>query len=761
MKTKTFYKSKSRQNIMNIKNRKLFLRFCNTTLFEKREYHQKNKKFKTIFNPKTLYNQKIIPKINISPTNYPKILQKNSSFPLLNSLSTFQTFQTTSTLKKKQKSSLKKSSSMNYTPHRKTPQIYLTEEELLNKKIIFNSEEESTCTQNFKKEQFSKIFEPDFFPKTSGYIENKPGKDNLDFLLTIQKEVNKFREMKKKKVNMKLNLKELKIKNLNQKDYNAKKLIKKTKKFKFLQFITSLKKDHVKSVDEEFQSKFDSIEERINSIQEHLELFNEKFIKNLANYVKYLDNKRNKEKKNNLMLLKEKIEYKHNIEQINSEIEKMQIKKSQIIKWIFLQIQVKEKKLVLPNYYKKIIESNKAQILLLQGKFYERETNLRQSQKESNKSGSSRKKILLSKKSISSSILKRTIEKKDSKKLINSTYNSKEINSSNKKINIGTNNIKEYITKNEFDKILFWKYSPIFTTYEEFIKSLKELDTQNIYLLQYYNQLQSKIYDYLEELRKIINATDKSDILENQIKEKTNELEKIKNRYKFLYKLNSNLKEEIKTKKRDSKDSTLFPISSNLNSNNSNITKIDMNKIFSKINILFENCKLINNEKFLKIFNYNIKKSNSKESEIIYNLEYVECTIDYLLEKIRYFKRNEIKNELLQKILSDIDKKHKLEKPDKQKREDLEKSIKLLKKLESKNNKVFLKNRRIDYFYHNIKNNKRVDLDEINKNKDDFPSLEEFLRNSNIINDSPSENKNKIRRFSRKKTSKIKKENNH
>ena len=32
------------------------------------------------------------------------------------------------------------------------------------------------------------------------------------------------------------------------------------------------------------------------------------------------------------------------------EIEKMEIKKNQIIKWIFLQIQVKEKKIDLPNY---------------------------------------------------------------------------------------------------------------------------------------------------------------------------------------------------------------------------------------------------------------------------------------------------------------------------------------------------------------------------------------------------------------------------
>ena len=88
----------------------------------------------------------------------------------------------------------------------------------------------------------------------------------------------------------------------------------------------------------------------------------------MANYVKYLDNVSNLEKNKNILLIKEIMDHKNDIEKINSEIQKTTIKKNQIMKWIFLQIKVKEKLLALPNYYKKIIAYNKSQIILLHRK---------------------------------------------------------------------------------------------------------------------------------------------------------------------------------------------------------------------------------------------------------------------------------------------------------------------------------------------------------------------------------------------------------
>ena len=98
------------------------------------------------------------------------------------------------------------------------------------------------------------------------------------------------------------------------------------------------------------------------------------------------------------------------------------------------------------------------------------------------------------------------------------------------------------------------------------------------------------------------------------------------------------------------------------------------------------------------------------------------------MERIKYYKRDRNNCEILQKIILEIDKKHKQEKPDKQKLEDLEKSLKLLKKIESRNNKNFFISRRIDLF--SSKNRFRKDLNKNKKidNKDNFPTLEEFLK---------------------------------
>ena len=142
----------------------------------------------------------------------------------------------------------------------------------------------------------------------------------------------------------------------------------------------------------------------------------------------------------------------------------------------------------------------------MQQKFYDdKNTFIRDSKKNLNKSGSSKKKKIIMKKSLPNNdknVLKKSTSKmqydKTNNKLLNNTKETN-INNSNKKILIEINNIKEYTTKDEFDKVLFWKFSPIFKTFDDFIDSLKELDNQNIYLLKYYNQIQSKIYDSLKE----------------------------------------------------------------------------------------------------------------------------------------------------------------------------------------------------------------------------------------------------------------------
>ena len=693
MKLKKFSKSKSNQNIMNLKKKKLFLKFSNTTLFEKRELElQKSKNFFTV-----------------------KTLLKNiDSYPSY-SLSTFQTFKTnTSNLTKKP--SLKKSlSSLNYVSERKNKNFKLIEEELLNNNIIYNSGKESFNETEKKNQIFLTL--SDYTEKAKNY-KNK--KDTTEFLKNLEKEIIEFKKMKKKNINT-----DLKLKNLNKQFYGTKKIIKKNEVYKYLQYLSLLKKDRITLLDEEIETKNEYFQEKINSYQNALKLFNIKFINKLNDYIKYLDNVINDEKKKNIMYFQEKMNYKHQIEKINSEIEKLQIKKNKIIKWIFLQIQVKEKKLILPNLYKKIIESNKGEILAMEGKFFDKNNFKRDEKKNIKKSNSSKKKKYLMKRSFivdrNNLIVSLYKGKEESEKINNSKMDNNIKENSYKVICFEINNTKEYFTKEEFDKVLFWKYSPIFKTSEEFNDALKELDSQNLYLLKYYNQLQSKIFDSLNELRKIYNSKDKNDIIESQIIEKSKDLEKIKNKYKLLYKIYLKNIKPLKTSDSSSYNSHNLKINNKINSKN-------MEKIINKIKKISENLRLINIKELVELLDYNTKKSNTKEGEIIYTLEFIECCTDYLVERIKYYKRDRNNCEILQKIILEIDKKHKQEKPDKQKLEDLEKSLKLLKKIESRNNKNFFISRRIDLF--SSKNRFRKDLNKNKKidNKDNFPTLEEFLK---------------------------------
>lgn len=747
MNIKNYLRSKSKQNILNYKKASLLLKYSNSSLFEKREIFQ-SKKSEKFNETKTFYNKSKTSnktKSNIKPSS-PKIMKKVGSYPiLLNSLSSYQSKSTTNTIIRT--TTLKRSPTAHYTPTKRTPQLYLTESELIKKNIIYDSEEEKAIEEEKNKFKFKfkkRMVGDEFMPKTPDYRNRRRDDiDSINLLLYIQKELNKFRERKKDDKNM-----DLKIKDLNRIEFHAKKIMKKTKKYKFLQYITSLKRDRAESLDEENQEKIDKIQERINFLQGALELFNVKFISKLSHYIKYIIDIRNQEKIQNFSLLKQKIEYKKEIEHINSEIEKLQIKKNKIIKWVYLQIKVKEKKLILQNYYKEIIENSKSQLLLLQSKYFENNES-KDIRKSVNKLDNSKRKKTFKKKysiyTFNEKNMNLYLKKPSDKSLTNriSRVNfdinnyAKDENESNK-LNINSNNntkIKigqETISKNEFERILFWRFSPIFKTPEEFMEKLKDLDNQNILLLKYFNKLQSIIYNYQKELLILKKSEDKNEIIETNLENKKNELDLLKNKFLIISKKYSRIKEKRKISKKLMNSNLSYD---QANISNNNISERSMSKIFDKINELFESCKYVNNEKLTNLLYYNIKTSITKEDEIIFTLEYIECTIDFLFERMRHYKRDQNTNILLQQKLVEIDKMHKKEKPKKQRLEELKNNLILQKKLEMKNNrKLILPSRKLNLYHYNRRNKKGKNKNDI-KFKDNFPTLDDFMRNANIINE--------------------------
>ena len=103
-------------------------------------------------------------------------------------------------------------------------------------------------------------------------------------------------------------------------------------------------------------NNFDSIDNIINSMKNANKLFHESFFQKFSDYIRVLENQREIEKSKNTNLLQQIIKHKNELTQIETLIRKQLSDKNNIVRWIFFQILVKEKKLDLPSYYKSLIE---------------------------------------------------------------------------------------------------------------------------------------------------------------------------------------------------------------------------------------------------------------------------------------------------------------------------------------------------------------------------------------------------------------------
>ena len=719
MKSKTFYKSKSNQNLPKFrKTKNLSLKYSNVALFERRELELlKTKQSSPIINKKN----------NIINTQYTSFDNKHRK-SLLSKNNYYNFNSTPSLFSSRNKTNIKLDLSPSYTNQkRKIPKINLSEDLLFQNNIIIKSPEKKSNQNDAIKTNLENF-----------YNNNRNSHNgNIDFLLTIQKDIKEFR-----KRNVDNNTIHKKIESLNKKDRSRRGIIKKINKFKYNEFLCFLKKERLKIYTEENKNNIEFMEEKISSLTKAMKLFNDKFMNRLTDYLRYLDSKKNQGKTENILLLKEKMTLKREIIQIKADIEKIEQKKEGILRWIYLQIQVKERRLVLPNYYKKIIESNKFQILEMESKF---DDNFQQAilkrgkeEKRTNnlKKGLARNETLNKKDDIFSSFEKKLPMHKynnfaQSEKAV-FTLSNKNFNlvTPPKKINkikryIGDENNKdnpeELITKEEFDKIVFWKFRPIYITVDEFMENLNSIYLKNMKMLEYYNQLRFKIYCIKQELSKAKNLRDNyDDNIDVQLSEKTLQLEKLRNKHILMIKTHDKINQEKQINKKKNDKSV-------------SLSKTDIDKIYDKLNDMFDNCKLVNNQQLTELIYYYIKSENTKEGEMIYLIEYIESTLDFLTGKISIYKRNEEMNEKIHDIEIKIDKAHKLEKPNKQSLEDKKKHLNLIKKVLKKSRQQYIiPTRPIDLVNYNFRELGKRKKKEI-RIKEEFPTLEDFMANPKII----------------------------
>jgi sulfur relay (sulfurtransferase) DsrF/TusC family protein len=117
----------------------------------------------------------------------------------------------------------------------------------------------------------------------------------------------------------------------------------------------NIKKEKIKVIEENLNNKLKKINNDIKQLELNSELFKLNFMPKLNEYYRYIQNKKDIENQKNLLYINKIYLLKKHILFIKSRITKRQKEKEFLMREIFLQISIKERKLNLPEYYKDIL----------------------------------------------------------------------------------------------------------------------------------------------------------------------------------------------------------------------------------------------------------------------------------------------------------------------------------------------------------------------------------------------------------------------
>ena len=442
----------------------------------------------------------------------------------------------------------------------------------------------------------------------------------------------------------------------------------KTRDLVLMKYTLGVKNERTIRLKEHYLNNINKIDEIENSIIKTKKLFNEGFYTKFNDYVKELEIQREIGKTENVNLLNQILKYKNELSQLESKIKKVEYEKNNIVRWIFFQIEIKEKRIKLPQYYKTIIEENDENIK----KIFENSSNFSE---EDNSKYERNKKIRES---------RRDGSRKPTRKGTSNIERGFFLTPKNTIISIFKN-----ISLKEGKRIRDYKYNLCFPTPEDFMDALNKYEIQTIKYIEYYNDLR----DCIEELKKEkinIENEKKKEILSRirVVKEKEFELTIQKDKYLLLSK-------EIETLRKNLKDSFI-----------SNDKKIkEARKSIIQKSLIPSKNKFMLYDYILKTYNTSlkiplkeilapehsiIKKINTKEEEMIDMLTKIEIILDFLQRKIKNYSRGmDIYYDIYKRIYNTIERNRKLEKTRKQREEENEKFIKLKERVEERNNKTY------------------------------------------------------------------------
>ena len=512
----------------------------------------------------------------------------------------------------------------------------------------------------------------------------------------------------------------------------------KIRKQKIFKFSLKAKEELSIRIQEKYENELGFLKDKIESFNTWKKLNRDFFTNKIDEYLKYLMYQKSYEKNKLEDLEEEIIRIKNDITRINSKMAKIEVEKNTILRWIYFQIQIKEKKVILPPYYLLILEN-----INDVSTYYEIRTK--------KFTGSVIVKNAESNKNINSLSLS-TIKKKEKvKKIFKKTKTFAALDNSS--IPNLKNDFVNFLNKKEgretFMKIKEYKNNLIYNI-EEFRDRLDYLEKENLMLIQKNTKLNYEVNDLKNEYNKILEQINKMfEAYYYELNIKENELDRLKisnstmeNIIKVFHNLNyyknmKGKKERMRLFKDEEKEENEIPIiytepipqiaitktAKKTKSKSKQTIKITKKELlFDKVEKLYNLCKSI---KFKDPKYYEVLKEKEKilrNFGLLYSIFFIEYCVNYLVDYARNFElNNKDGKKKMRKILFDIEKAHRDEKAEELRNQRMQKHIKLEKEINKKYNKVFVHNRQINILVK--KKKKKIEV----KQEKIIPSFEDFV----------------------------------
>ena len=508
---------------------------------------------------------------------------------------------------------------------------------------------------------------------------------------------------------------------------------------KLFKFSIQAKEELCIRIKEKYQNELGYITDKIESFNTWKKLDQDFFSNKIDEYLKFLMYQKSYEKNKVEDLLDEIIRLKNDITKINSQMAKIELDKSKILRWIYFQIQLKEKKVTLPSYYNLILENINDINAYYDSKIKKLSNSYFPKSPESNKSI----------KNLSLSVNKKKDKMKKSIKKSKVFSGTDSLGTPILKIEI-MNLLNKKEGKEAYLRIKEYKNNLIYNL-EDFKDRMNSLQRDNLRLINYRTELNYKIQELKTQYNKVNEENNKIfEFYNYNLNKKLNELNRLKinnstmeNIIKIFHSLNYYYKNKNKEKTQfiisgneneDSNDKPItepisLTITKNKQNKSKNKNKKKLNKkmakelLFIKVKNLYNMCKSI---KFKEPKHYEILKEKEKIMKnfgVLFYIFYIEYCVNYLIDYSKDFeKNNKDGKKKMRKILFEIEKAHREEKAEELRIQRNQKYINLEKEIKKRYDRVNLQNNK---FVEIVVKKKKPKIKVKKENK--IPTFEDFV----------------------------------